>query len=131
MGILESIKSMCAWDIWLNMPVFTAAGVADVRVVAHVHAHGVRRAAERFRALRKRRLVAIPEAHARPRCDEALRDGESDSRRPAGDDGVAAFQVELVHGGPWSRDEPASIIKMVRCGNRWSRSPCRAGATTR
>ena len=29
MGIFDNMKSMCAWVIWANMPVFTAAGVTQ------------------------------------------------------------------------------------------------------
>ena len=42
-------------------------------------------------------LVAVPEAHARARGGEALRDGESDAGAAAGHDRGAALQVEGVH----------------------------------
>jgi hypothetical protein len=43
-------------------------------------------------------LVAIPDADAATRAEDAVRDGETDALRPAGDDGNAPVQVVDIHG---------------------------------
>ncbi len=54
---------------------------------------------ERLLRLGQQRRVDVPQHHGGARLQHALGGGVADALRAAGDDGDAAFEVELVHDG--------------------------------
>ena len=64
-----------------------------------VHDRGVNgpRSGERFRGRTERLDIAVPQAARRAGGEEALRDGEANAARAAGDDGVLSLKIDFVH----------------------------------
>ncbi len=74
-------------------------GGLDSGFVGHLHNGGVHpgRGTEFFLGAVERGRVVVPQAAIRAGGEQALRDGEADAARRAGDDGGLPVQIDLVH----------------------------------
>ena len=73
------------------------ARLLDRGEIGNVDLEGRDGAADFLRGLFRKRQVVIPDRDLRAGRNEALGDRAAETLRPAGDDGAAAVQIDLVH----------------------------------